>query len=309
MDYFKIHFLNTVWSDSILLERNGKWGFVDTASGFYYDMIKDYLNKHNIKHLDFIILTHFHSDHYTNISKIINDYEVDTLYIKSYSAHEGSTASGYASNEEYLAHEKIKYEEILEASKKCKKMIKLDDCPSPYYIDFDEVKLELFNTTNHLIKLWEDPDSPYYHTNKFSENANSVPIFIKYNNHTVFLGADCIDHESSVPEFNQLARRIVKKIYEEHNINHIDLYKSCHHGGSGTNGLELLQLINADFCVITNTDRWLDNWSTRDNLKLANPNVEILQTDYYQYVFDLDKEKLEYEKIENVSPFITLHMN
>ena len=25
---FKIHFLNTIWSDAIILEKNGKWGYI-----------------------------------------------------------------------------------------------------------------------------------------------------------------------------------------------------------------------------------------------------------------------------------------
>ena len=56
---FKIHFLNTIWSDSMLLESEDHYAFVDCASKFYYPMIQDYLNKKNIKTIDFILLTHF----------------------------------------------------------------------------------------------------------------------------------------------------------------------------------------------------------------------------------------------------------
>ena len=69
MKTFKIHFLNTIWSDAIILERNKKYGFVDTGSLFYYPMIKDYLGKLEIKDIEFIILTHFHSDHYGCLSQ------------------------------------------------------------------------------------------------------------------------------------------------------------------------------------------------------------------------------------------------
>ena len=309
MEDFKIHFLNTIWSDAIILERNGKYGFVDTASAFYYPMVKEYLDKNKISDIEFIILTHFHSDHYSNICNIINDYHVKALYIKKYSGHEGITGAGYESNEEYLLHEKSKYQEILDTSKKVSDVIFLDDVNCPYVIDFDGVELSLYNTTNHLINLYEDNTREYYHQNRFSENANSVPIFITINNHTVFLGSDLIDSDSSIPEFNALARRIVQDIYDKYHINHIDIYKSCHHGGGGTNGEKLLQLLNSDYVVITNTDKWLDRWPTIENINKANPKAKVYKTDYYQYIFDLSKKKIKVTEIPCESLFITLHKN
>lgn len=309
MKTFKIHFLNTIWSDAIILERNKKYGFVDTGSLFYYPMIKEYLDKKEIKDIEFIILTHFHSDHYGCISSIIRDYNVKTLYIKKYSGHEGITGAGYESNEEYLLHEKGKYEEILDNAKKVENLIFLDDLDDDYIIDFDGVKLELFNTTNHLVNLYEDENSEYYHQNKFSENGNSVPIFINYNNHTVFLGSDLVDSDSLTKEFNALARRIVKKIYDKYDIDHIDIYKSCHHGGGGTNKQELLNLLKSKYVVITNTDRWLDKWDTINNIKNANSEAEIFKTDYYQYVFNLSNKDIKIKKIKNESLFLTLKKN
>ena len=169
--------------------------------------------------------------------------------------------------------------------------------------------LELYNTENHLITLYNDETREYYHQNKFSENANSVPIFINHNNHTVFLGSDLIDSNSSIPEFNALARRIVQTIYDKYDISHIDIYKSCHHGGGGTNGSELLNLLNANHVVITNTDKWLSKWPTLDNVKGANKKAKIYQTDYYQYVFDLNKKKIKVKKIKKESLFLTLKKN
>ena len=57
MKKLKIHFLNTIWSDAILLENNNKYAFIDTGSLFYYPMIENHLNERNIKELEFIINT------------------------------------------------------------------------------------------------------------------------------------------------------------------------------------------------------------------------------------------------------------
>ena len=105
MEKVKIHFLNTIWSDAIILENNNHYAFIDTASDFYYPMIKNHLKQHNIKDIDFILLTHFHSDHYGNVSSLIKDYNVKTLYMKRYYGVEGSTGSGAESDEEFLENE------------------------------------------------------------------------------------------------------------------------------------------------------------------------------------------------------------
>ena len=63
MKSLKIHFLNTIWSDAIILESNNHFAFVDTGSAFYYPMIKKHLDDLNIQTIDFIIITHFHNDH------------------------------------------------------------------------------------------------------------------------------------------------------------------------------------------------------------------------------------------------------
>ena len=62
----------------------------------------------------------------------------------------------------------------------------LDDLPAPFIIDFNGVKLNLYNLNNNLLNIYNDEKSPYYHQNQFSENGNSIPVFIKYNNLTFF---------------------------------------------------------------------------------------------------------------------------
>ena len=63
MENLKIHFLNTIWSDAIILENNEHYAFIDTGSKFYFPMIEKHLTDFNINKIDFILLTHFHSDH------------------------------------------------------------------------------------------------------------------------------------------------------------------------------------------------------------------------------------------------------
>ena len=98
---------------------------------------------------------------------------------------------------------------------------------------------------------------------------------------------------------------MINRIYEKHNINHIDLYKSCHHGGGGTNTLPLCKLLKPKYTIITNTARWLDTYDTFSNLKEANKDCNILVTDYHKYLFNIS-DTITYQEIQEESLFITL---
>lgn len=307
---FKIHFLNTVWSDAIILERNGHYAMIDTASAFYFPMIEEYFKTNNITELDFILLTHFHSDHYGNIINILNTIKVKKVYLKRYSAHEGTGGSGEIANEEYIAKEQSRFKAICETSIKNSKLIILDDFKEENItIKFQGQDIEIYDIINHLDVIYNDESSPYYHQNKFSENFNSISTFIKINNHNVYLGADMTNDPTEITELHRINTRVINSIYKLHNIDHMDIYKSSHHGGSGTNNLELCKLIKPSYTIITNTPRWLDNWSTEANLNEANPKVTILTTDFNQYVFDLSKKKITYKAIPSTSLFISLEKN
>lgn len=308
MANLKIHFLNTIWSDAILLEKNNHYAFIDTGSSFYYPMIKKHLNDLNIDTIDFILLTHFHNDHYGNVKKIIEDYTVNKIYLKHYYGLDGTTSSGYASNEEYIENEFKNYNDILNSCKQNNtSIIFIDELNTNYCeINFNDQILEIFDIKNTLYDLYSNPNCVFYNQKKFNENFNCMGVFLKVNNNNIFLGSDVTCSKTDISELQDLSIKMINKIYKKHNINSIDIYKSCHHGGSSTNTKELCDLLHAKYTIITNTDRWLNNYSTYDNLKNANNDVIILKTDYQKYIFTIDKN-ITYDTIKEDSLFITLN--
>ena len=307
MESLKIHFLNTIWSDAIILENNNSFGFIDTGSSFYYPMIEKHLNEYSIFNIDFIILTHFHNDHYGNIYNIIKNYNVKKLYLKHYYGLDGTNSSGYASTEEYIENEFNKYYEILNIAKERNtEIIFIDDFNEDYIdVSFNNIHLELYECKNRIYEMYSNPESEFYNEKRFNENFNSIGVFIRVNGYNIFLGGDLTCSSTDIVELKELSLKVINLIYKKHNIDHIDIYKSCHHGGGGTNTLPLCNLLKARNVIITNTSKWLDTYNTYDNLRSSYNGVNILKTDYHKYIFSVE-EDITYKMIADTSLFITL---
>lgn len=109
-----IHFLKTVWSDIIILEDNGHFAMIDTGVADQFPQIMDFLNKRGAKKLDFILLTHFHRDHYGSIPALLDALPVEKVILKEYSGLDRTTAWGTIADDAYRADEMRKYRAIQE---------------------------------------------------------------------------------------------------------------------------------------------------------------------------------------------------
>ena len=94
----RIHFLNTIWSDCILIESCNHYALIDTGTSFYYPMIKSYLKKFNIENnLDKYKAKDNPSTSNASIKSLninTNNNEVDEVTLVDYS----STYEDYLSN-------------------------------------------------------------------------------------------------------------------------------------------------------------------------------------------------------------------
>jgi len=276
----KIHFLKTQWSDIILIEHNAKYALVDTGMNDQYVQITDYLDSLGIKELEFILLTHFHRDHYGNIVELIKNYEVKKVLFKEYGGHDFCTAWGSVADDEYRENEKAKWQEIKDNIVKYSSLQMVEQINS---FDFEGITFYLYSNENSVKRIWEDESFPEtYHQNKFSENQNSLAVFFEVNGKTVFFGGDIMDHEASHPLANYVNLQIAKKINKQ-----IYLYKAPHHGTNHTACEETLSIYRPKQAVITNGMEWLQNFDTIDALKKANPDVDIVLTEKNNVIIEL----------------------
>lgn len=277
----KIHFLKTTWSDMIVLEEGSRFALVDTGFEEQYEQLSAYLDKLGVKKIEFILLTHFHRDHYGNITNLVKNYDVETVYFKEYGGHDKTTAWGTKADDEYRQSERNKWLAMREAILENSQLEMVENIDS---ISFGDTKLKLYSNDNSIEKIWNDESHPKtYHMNLFSENQNSLAVYFEINGKAVFLGGDVRDSKSSHPLANFVNLQIAKKINKQ-----LYLYKVPHHGTSHTSCLETLAIYHPKISVITNGMEWLNQYETLAELKQENPDMEILITENQDIVIDID---------------------
>jgi len=278
----KIHFLKTKWSDIILLEHNGEVAFVDTGFEEQYPEIETYLNNLGIEKISFILLTHFHRDHYGSIRKILENYSVENVYMKEYSGLDNTTAWGTAADDAYRESECEKYDALVRYVSEKSNLIHVETIQE---IPFGPTVLELYSNTNSIRQIYEDKNHPEtYHKIAFSENQNSLCVYMNIYGKNVYLGGDMMDTASTHPLGNYATLQVAKLLQKE-----MYLYKVPHHGTVHTGCEETLSIYQPQIAVITNEDAYLAEHSdVYANLRNANPAVKILLTEKETVVVDFE---------------------
>lgn len=81
---FYMEFLSTGKSDCILILLDGKCVLIDTADKDDNTLICETLDGHGIKHIDYLILTHFDNDHIGSAATLLKRYTVGDVYMPDY---------------------------------------------------------------------------------------------------------------------------------------------------------------------------------------------------------------------------------
>ena len=306
----RIHFIPTMANinstgghgDSILLESNGHFAMVDTGDSTAESRknLLTYLNKLGVKKLDFILLTHLHSDHYGGINYLLKkNISVDTLYIKRYSE---SLGYNYATT----------YANLISCAKGekdgCSKVSKIvytqtidrDTCPEKSNqahsdfnctanLTFQNMKIKLYNTAyvmkdgdigpnGKVYKSYKKHDGEYETINV---NYESIYEYITVNNHKVVLAADAVGEYSGAGNLFE-SDTWYSKIMKDSGTG-IDVLKAPHHGDMNSD--KNYSKLKPKSVVVTNTSKKLEN---KTGIKdYESYGARIYYAEYYTNTNDL----------------------
>lgn len=76
-----VHFIDVGQGDCELIKTKSKAILIDSGEKEYYSDVIDYIKSQNIERLDYVIVTHPHSDHAGGMSFILDEFEVGTVIL------------------------------------------------------------------------------------------------------------------------------------------------------------------------------------------------------------------------------------
>lgn len=297
----KIHFIRAYWSDNTLIESNGHFALIDTGYDRDAERISAYLDEVGVKKLDFILITHFHKDHYGSLIPLMKRHPVGKVYMKKFSGINLTDGSGRPATDEANRLELENCENMCRLADELSELVVIDENVTHVKVgDFD---FRLFGTSNAVKELYEAEDSPYKGQVCFGENTNSTALFCEVNGVSVFLGADAGNSPLDYLKYDRVNDQFARAVGRS-----IDIYKVPHHGCGTIFSEEMLDIFKPKYSIITN---W---WATVERrfsanlemLKKASPDGTILYTDCCGYAFTIgDLGEISYEEITPI-PEITL---
>ncbi len=276
--------MKTMWSDIILLQGEGETALIDTGTAEQFPMIQAYLDGLGIRDISFILLTHFHKDHYGSIPALLDHYAVGRVYLKEYSALDCTTAWGTPADDAYRNSEADAFRAIRKHVQRKSRAVPCEDLTE---IDFEGHALQLFSTSNSMRTIYEDSAHPEtFHRYAFSENQNSLAALLRIHGTKIFFGGDVHDLPSAHPLADRVNYQIARQIGEE-----IDLYKAPHHGTRGTGLPETMRIYRPRSVVITNGLKYLPPDSEIfQSLRAVRPDAKIYLTENQHVVFRVDTD-------------------
>ena len=289
----KIHFINVQegGSDAIILESNGHFAMVDTGEDYDFpdgsdsrypwregietsykhvltDRVFRRLKELGVQKLDFILVTHTHSDHIGNVDELLSTYPVDRVYLKKYSDNR-------ITKPERLWDNLYGYDKVLQTAAEKGVSVIQNITQGDAHFQFGDMDIQLYNYENEtdssgeLKKIWDD-------------NSNSLISVVKVNGKKIYLGGDLDNVHGAEDKYGPL-------------IGKVDLMKFNHHYDTNkSNTKDFIKNLSPSLIVQTSdslpwkngVDSEYVNWLKERGIERINAASK----DYDATVFDIRQD-------------------
>ena len=272
MNDLVLHFLKSSWSDVIIMQHKDEICVIDTGFDGQYPQIAEYIKNLDCNKISFVILTHFHNDHYGSLENLVKNFKIDKVYMKDYNALDYTNSDGEIATDEYRKKELSYFKTLKQLIEQRSKLINLEIVSS---ISWGELSINVHNNKNLILRAYNDRVFPSFHTFKYNENVNSIALSLEYLGKTILLGGDILDKDDVIPYVNKINLRVAEQINKE-----IDIYKVPHHGEDKSTSKETLNVYKPKLNIITNSLKYVRNeTSTLENIHKAYKDSSFLFTD------------------------------
>lgn len=92
---FSVHFIDVGQGDCTLIKSGGRSMLIDSGESGNDKTVLDYLEKEKITKLDYVVITHMHTDHMGSMAKILQGVEVDNIIMSELNEKNTPTGKAY----------------------------------------------------------------------------------------------------------------------------------------------------------------------------------------------------------------------
>ena len=295
--------------DCILLENidinnNIIHALIDTGRKAYEGVVCKFLKKHNVKKLEFLLITHMHKDHNGDAISVIENYEMDKLILKEFDLKwsPDGTQKVYEDIITKAIKKKIKkilgvsYESLVSekyspslSNKFKNEVIKFALKENfEYFNQFNtnfkfgsaEIRImnwEIFDVNGNLFipRINEDGNEIIQRDIYEGENHNSLGVLLLQGNKKAFFSGDMNNIKKIVGNDKIGDEDRLKDI-----IGKIDLLKLGHHGYQHSNTRDYINVLKLQYAIITND---IDSILLDTVEYLEKNKINFLYTTYDKY--------------------------
>ena len=289
----KIHYINVsptnLGSDAILLESNGHYAMIDTGEDYdfpddsdsrypyhegdntdYRNVMTERVMRHlknvGVETLDFILITHAHSDHIGNADELMENFNVNKVYMKRYS-------DSRITDKERLWDSQYNYDKVLSVASQKGIPVIQDISKEQAHFSLGDMDIQLYNYENKYTNGQLTP--------VVDDNSNSIISVITVNGKKIFTAGDL----NNLDYLNEDRYGPI--------IGKVDMMKFNHHfDAEFSNTMNFLQNLHPSIVVQTSSnDPWKDHHVATDVInQLKSYGAQLIKASSAEYeatVFDI----------------------
>lgn len=289
----KIHYINVsptnLGSDAILLESNGHYAMIDTGEDYdfpddsdsrypyregdntdYRNVMTERVMRHlknvGVETLDFILITHAHSDHIGNADELMENFNVNKVYMKRYS-------DSRITDKERLWDSQYNYDKVLAVAGQKGIPVIQDIAKEQAHFSLGDMDIQLYNYENKYTNGQLTP--------VVDDNSNSIISVITVNGKRIFTAGDL----NNLDYLNEDRYGPI--------IGKVDMMKFNHHfDAEFSNTSNFLQNLHPSIVVQTSSnDPWKNHHVATDVIQqLKSYGAELIKASSAVYdatVFDI----------------------
>ena len=295
----KIHFINVSLtnkgSDAILLESNGHYAMIDTGEDYdfpdgsdprypyrdgdntdYRNVMTERVMRHlknvGVETLDFILITHAHSDHIGNADELMEHFNVNKVYMKRYS-------DSRITDKERLWDSQYEYDKVLSVAGQKGIPVLQDITKEQSHFFLGDMEIQLYNVENQYTNGQLTP--------VVDDNSNSIISLISVNGKRIFTAGDLnnLDYGNE-DRYGSI-------------IGKVDMMKFNHHfDAEFSNTSRFLSQLHPSIVVQTSSsDPWKKDHVATDVIQqLKSYGAELIKASSNEYdatVFDIRKDGID----------------